>query len=197
MKKILLLCILVFTYYHYYLPNQVITHAPGEIAPDQPEQNRMYVGKQWKVGEYTIKALAEYHIKARVLSRKNYTSGKEAELSPVDFALGWGPMSDQKVLDQINISQSNRWYFWNTQTLPIPVNSIEVNSANVHIIPRNDDVKQEIDDVKIGSLVEMKGYLVEVITANGWRWVSSLTRRDTGNGACEVFAVDQLNVLDN
>ncbi len=29
----------------------------------------------------------------------------------------------------------------------------------------------------------------------GWRWKSSLTRKDTGNGACELVWVKQMKVL--
>ena len=59
---------------------------------------------------YVIEPLASYDVRARVLSVERYRMGREADLSPVDFALGWGPMSDAAVLDRLSISQSNRWY---------------------------------------------------------------------------------------
>jgi hypothetical protein len=43
--------------------------------------------------------------------------------------------------------------------------------------------------------VRLSGYLVEVLGDDGWRWVSSLTREDTGTGACEVIWVEQIELL--
>lgn len=45
-----------------------------------------------------------------MIAKENYHLGEERELSPVELALGWGVMSDQQVLDQIQFSQSGRWY---------------------------------------------------------------------------------------
>ena len=49
--------------------------------------------------------LADYSLTAKILSRKNYRSGREGELSPVDFALGWGNMSDEQIVSQFDVSQ--------------------------------------------------------------------------------------------
>jgi hypothetical protein len=148
------------------------------------------------LGEFNFKALAEYQIKARVLSRNNFSIGKESEISPFDLALGWGPMSDQSVIDKLAISQSNRWYRWKADVLPIPAKEISLNSANVHIIPKEEKVEEKFNNVYKGSLIEMKGYLVEVTTLDGWRWKSSLKRDDTAGGSCELFWVEELTVFD-
>ena len=42
----------------------------------------------------TIHPTARYRIEAMVLSRMHYESGREGQLSKVDLALGWGPMSN-------------------------------------------------------------------------------------------------------
>ncbi len=198
MKKTLLLTLIpiIFLIYFFY-PEKVITYPPGEMAPDTPVQTNLSEQKVWTAGEFTIEALAEYKIKARVLSRNNFSFGKESELSPFDLALGWGPMSDQSVIDRIDITQRNRWYHWQADILPIPKREISLNSANVHIVPKNDIVENEFDEVYKGSLIEMKGYLVKIIASGGWHWKSSLSRDDTGGGACELFWVEELNVLDN
>lgn len=105
-------------------------------------------------------------------------------------------MSDQSIIDKLEISQSNRWYHWRADILPIPSREIILNSANVHIIPKEETLKKKFDEVFRGSLIEMKGYLVEVTTADGWRWKSSLKRDDTGGGSCELFWVEEITILD-
>jgi hypothetical protein len=198
MKKILIpaaLVIIVLVYFFY--PETVITFPPGVTAPDQPKQAGISETKTWTFDDFNIRALAEYQITARVLSRNDFSVGKESEISPFDLALGWGPMSDQSVIDKLDISQSNRWYHWQAEVLPIPLKEISLNSANVHIIPKDEAIEEKFDKVYQGSLIEMKGYLVEVTTADGWRWRSSLKRDDTGGGSCELFLVDDLIVFDN
>jgi hypothetical protein len=198
MKKYLITGFIIIVILGYFFwPEKVIKYPAGVTAPDQPVQTNMIEAKEWQKDDYKIKALAEYKIKARVLSRNNFSLGRESDLSPVDFALGWGPMSDQLVIDRIRVTQSNRWYHWETDSFPIPLKQISLNSANVHIIPANDSVNEELDKVYKGSLIEMKGYLVEVNTSDGWHWKSSLRRDDTGGGSCELFWVDELTVLDN
>jgi len=197
MKKILItagLLIIVLVYFFY--PEKVVTYPSGITAPDQPKQTKIIGNKEWTLDEFKFKALAEYHIKARVLSRNNFSVGKESELSPLDLALGWGPMSDQNVIDKIDISQSNRWYRWKADVLPIPAREISLNSANVHIIPKDEAIEEKFDKVYKGSLIEMNGYLVEITTADGWRWKSSLKRDDTAGGSCELFWVEELEILD-
>jgi hypothetical protein len=73
-------------------------------------------------------------------------------------------MSDQSVIDKIDISQRNRWYQWHADVLPIPKKEISLNSANVHIIPKDETIEDKFDKVYKGSLIEMKGYLVKVTT---------------------------------
>ena len=197
MKKLLIasaLLIIVLVYFFY--PETVISYPTGVMAAEPPQQTNLTSGQKWTSEEYTLEALAEYKIKARVLSRNNFSFGKESDLSPFDLALGWGPMSDQSIIDKIDVSQSNRWYHWQADVFPIPKKDISLNSANVHIIPKDEAIKDKFDKVYRGSLIEMKGYLVKVTTSEGWRWISSLRRDDTGGGSCELFWVEEINVLD-
>jgi hypothetical protein len=195
-KGLIAVAILIVVLIYFFYPETIITYPAGITAPDQPKQTSISEIKKWESDEFYFTALAEYQIKARVLSRNNFSIGKESEISPFDLALGWGPMSDQSVIDKIDISQSNRWYRWKADLLPIPAREISLNSANVHIIPKDETIKDKFDDVYSGSLIEMKGYLVEITTADGWRWKSSLKRDDTAGGSCELFWVEDLIVFD-
>lgn len=197
MKKIIVLSLILIPVLAYFFwPEKVIKYPAGITAIENPKQTNLATNKTWDKDEFHFKALAEYKIKARILSRNNFSVGQESKISPVDFALGWGPMSDQSIIDKIDISQSNRWYRWETEEYPIPSSQIALNSANVHIIPKDENVKEKLDEVYKGSLVEMKGYLVEITKDDGWHWTSSLRRDDTAGGACELFWVEELIILD-
>ena len=144
---------------------------------------------------YTIRPQKPYEMQARVLGRKEYSTGREAELSPVDLALGWGPMMDPGTLEEIDISQRGRFYFWKVDRFPIPRREIEHNSANVHIVPANAEVARALADVDVGDVVDLRGQLVNVTADDGWRWRSSLTFTDTGKGACELLWLESLTTI--
>ena len=103
-------------------------------------------------------------------------------------------MSDETVLDKIKIRQSNRFYFWSVKQFPIPQKKIETQSANMHLIPADNAILKQIKTARAGDIVDFTGYLVKVTGADGWKWKSSLTRNDMGNGACEVVYVEDFEV---
>ena len=144
---------------------------------------------------YVIEPLASYDIRARVLSIERYRMGREADLSPVDFALGWGPMSDPAVLDRLSVSQGNRWYHFRWEgSPPIDPTVMARSSANTHLVPADDLVKNRLLRVSKGEVVRLSGYLINVRHTDGWTWRSSLTRDDTGGGSCELMWVTDVQI---
>ena len=144
---------------------------------------------------YRIDAVEPFSIDARVLSRRDYRSGREAELSPTDLALGWGPMSEPRIIDHFDIRQSNRWYLWQAQTLPISRADIERHSANMHLIPASETAADQLARVRQGERIRIHGTLVDVTAPDGWRWRTSRSRSDTGQGACELILLDRIDWL--
>lgn len=170
--------------------------SPGVLAPLEPLQAEPQPPSPWRFREHRITPLARFELRARVLGTERYRFDRAAELSPVDFALGWGPMSDSRNLTAITIRQQDRWYFWSAGHLPIPAGEIISHSANMHMIPADDAVKRRLLSVKTGQVVELRGQLIRADGEDGWHWVSSLTRTDTGDGSCEVIWVESATVTD-
>ena len=140
-----------------------------------------------------VMALENYEGSFRVLGREDYNLGREAEFSPMDIAVGWGEMANPQVYKQIDISQSNRWYHWRIDhEPPISFREIETHSANMHLVPADAYVASQMKKIKKDDLVYLKGALIEIQAPDGWRWKSSLSREDTGNGACELIRVDSI-----
>ncbi len=167
----------------------------GVLVPDPPTQVNVSRQSAFEHGDYRIQPLATFEITARVLGKERYWFDRGAEIAPYDLALGWGRMSDSAVLDQISISQSWRWYRWRVRTPPIPMGEIATSSANMHMVPSDDLVRRSLNRVRKGDVVRIVGKLVEVAGPEGFRWKSSLTRGDTGDGACELVWVEDLEIL--
>jgi hypothetical protein len=101
-------------------------------------------------------------------------------------------MSDEGVIDQLDISQSGRCFYWRAQQLPLAVKEIGLHCANMHIIPANGLVRSRLRWVREGHVVRLKGYLVMAADGKGGHWVSSTRRDDSGDGSCEVVLVEDL-----
>jgi hypothetical protein len=134
---------------------------------------------------------ADYEVTARILSRERYRFDRSAALSPLDFALGWGRMSDSEVLKRLSITQGSRRFSWAAAELPLPLDELISHAANVHLIPANDGVRDDLFRMRKGQVVTLVGRLVRVTSPDGFLWTSSLTRTDSGEGACEVIWVEK------
>jgi hypothetical protein len=169
-----------------------IVHEPGILVSAAPRQQNLESGERFDRDGFQLTRRASFDVEARVLSREDYRFDQESDLSPMDLALGWGVMSDQSVLDRIEISQGSRWYFTRYE-FPAPVSDHEIitNSSNMHLIPANDWVLGKLKKIRRGDIVQLKGSLVDIDSESGFYWRTSLRRDDTGNGSCEVFFVEE------
>ena len=192
MKKLLALALLAIGGFFYFHESPAAWR--GMPAAKEPVQLATMLPAAFVHGDYTITPLARYTITAVVLSRERYRNDRPADLSPLDLALGWGPMSVSAVINELTISQSGRWYSYRwPHEPPLDPGLIATHSANTHCLPANDEVRDLLLAVKRHEIVSLEGYLVEVHGADGYRWRSSLTRDDTGANSCEVLWVTRVN----
>src|SRR5262249_18408405 len=79
------------------------SYPPGRLAPAEPIQSTT-VSRTWEKNGYSLTSLARYRIDALVMSTERYWFDGGADLSPVDFAVAWGPMSDPAILGKLRVS---------------------------------------------------------------------------------------------
>jgi hypothetical protein len=173
------------------LSGRPIDRPDGVLVDREPLQTPTRAAP-FEHGEYQITPRANYDIEARVLSTEPYKMDGGAKLSPIDFAVGWGPMSDSAVLDHFRITQSARFFTIYPDETAIDLRTALLGSANMHLIPSTAHVREQLEDVRPGNIVRMRGYLVSIEGPDGYVWNSSLTREDTGAGACELFYVEDI-----
>ena len=195
MKKLYLVLVLCLIGVWWHWQERPVVHGPGVLAPSEPwQKNTRGKAAQFQKEDYDIEVLASFSLEARVILKEDYRFDAGAALSPVDLALGWGRMSDSEVLAYFDFSQRNRFYYWQVNEFPIPRREIESSSANMHMIPATPTVERRLKEIRPGNIVKLEGYLVEARRDDGWRWRSSLTRNDTGDGACELVWVESLKI---
>jgi hypothetical protein len=168
-----------------------IERTPGMLAPEEPWQE-LVERPTFEFGDYQLTPLADFDVEARVLSVEQYRTDRGARLSPIDFALGWGPMSDSAVLDHFRVTQGGRFFTIYPDERAIDLKTALLSAANMHLIPASGAVDDGLKSVRPGHIVRLRGQLVRALGPNNFTWTSSLTRKDTGNGACELFYVESV-----
>lgn len=168
---------------------------PGEIAAADPLQSDLDAAQTLTRGDFQVIARAKFSAEVRVLGRERYRLGALADVAPLDIAVGWGPMSDSAVLAEIDIAQGGRFYFWHYDEEPlIGRRAIETHSANWHLVPANDSVWRKLDGLRVGDVVKLDGMLVNLQSPDVGTMTTSLTRDDTGAGACEIVYVQYASI---
>lgn len=169
------------------------SHPPGILVAEAPLQGPPPSSATWEQDGYTFTPLASFDIRARVLARNRFYWGSSARLAPIDLVLGWGAMSDQSVLDRLEIRQMNRMFWARARTPDVWRDDLMHQAANMHMIPANDEVRRHLKRVRAGDVIRLRGTLVSVRRPDGWRWTSSTSRTDQGDGACELIYVSEIH----
>jgi hypothetical protein len=172
--------------------------APALIATAVPlQENLPPMEPMLRKDGFRMTPLARFNLTARVLSHKTYCCGGADKLAPVDIAFGWGRMTRDPVLASLEITQGGRFYHYRWQgNPPIPPHEIVASSANMHLIPSSPAIERTLREVRPGQTVTLAGFLVRAENDRGFVWMSSLSREDTGNGACELIWVTGVDVRE-
>jgi hypothetical protein len=139
--------------------------------------------------------VARYSISGRVVSVKHYYMDWPNRLAPVDLAIAWGKLASHDYDRQIAYDHGNRFYHYRYKSdFPLGVNYIVTHSANNHLIPATPTIEKLLKSIRADEQIQINGYLVNVTGPQGFAWNSSLTREDSGGGACELIYVKEVRI---
>jgi hypothetical protein len=177
---------------YYVWSTHEVRHGPGRVAPGRPAQAAVRGRPAIEHGAARLHPRAVFRIEARVLGKERYWIDSMADVSPIDLALGWGPMSDEHLLDQLDIDQAHRRVYTNAGgPLPISGQLMSLTHTNMHVIPADRAVRRALRRLRRGDVVRLEGLLVDV-ERGAAKWKTSLVRHDYGDGACEIMYVTQV-----
>ena len=195
--SVLLLCIAsAFGAWHWWTTEREVARLPGILVSDEPLQRDVETARRFEHKGFTFSTRARYDITARVLRKEIYRLDGGAGLAPVDLGVGWGPMSDSAILDEIEFSQVGRFFYWSPRHANVPLSgqTLATHAAQMHMVPATDAIESRLKKLRPGQLVTVGGWLVDIRGPGGFSWNTSLRRDDTGNGACEIVYVEELEV---
>jgi len=183
---------------------------PSELHPElrnEPLQQPVQVASfQTTVRgvTYTVKPVADYEIWGLVVSNHDTSSwwnwihkASNDNLNVVDLCVvfaenvksgGYAGLdySSGQFVCYVQTSSSEKWQRFSMRAL-----------ANNHLLADRPSIVAKLRDVRIGDQVRIRGWLSEYAHNHGFAFTrgTSLTRDDTGNGACETIYVQEVEVL--
>lgn len=173
----------------------------------EPSQNSTTGGTTINVKDTDIKIefIAEYSITGRVVSTMSFIGQDiRSKFSPKDIGLAWDVLSDKETDKKV------KWSTLKSRFLSYVVydngwvnemggfNRVTASASNNHLIPANNEIKKLIKLIGKNDYIRIEGYLVNVSYEENGRdrtIPTSLSRTDSGNGACEQIYVTSVNWL--
>ena len=143
---------------------------------------------------FRITPRAAYDVAARVAATERYRWGEAGALLPWDFVLTWGAAAQEPAWSRVSYVQTGRFYNWSTRDESLDPGYVGSHTANTHLIPASGRIDFALAHVRRGDAVRLEGDLVDVDGPDGFVWKTSLTRTDTGPGACETLYVRSVTI---
>jgi hypothetical protein len=163
------------------------------------DKETMLTPMQYGRNKYFFTVKAAYKINGILVGKRHYPRGFMSSISPYDYSLVWANMPS--MLPYIKFSNTYRFCLYSYKdTGQVDKKYVETHMSNSHMIPSTKNIRRALKTVRKGNLVEIEGYLVNVMENKSGKgtsnWKTSTKRTDTGNGACEIIYVKRLRIGD-
>ncbi len=113
-----------------------------------------------------------------------------------DLCVVWGDNIESEVHKDMEFS-SNSWtcnYRW--PNAEVKSRFCSTCLSNNHMLSENKSINNKLMDTEIGDQIYLKGYLAKYSHSNNaFTRGTSITRTDTGNGACETIYIEDYEIL--
>ena len=181
----------------------LIAHTIKEAEPVQEASNGRALTTIIKGYTYTLTPRATYDISGLVVSQHRgdalFNLGHKADPGNIkDVCVVWGEAVTNGSYRKVNFTSGEFTcsYSWSGVLTP-PFNPEK--ASNNHLIPASRTIARQIGAIHVGDQIRMTGLLVDYKVTRDGRDIftrqTSLTRSDTGNGACEILYVTDLSVV--
>ena len=186
------------------LPTLSSEEKPVQINLDARGEDGEYKGRP-----LNLRYRAKYDITAIVTSVYDYYGYDDyAALVPRDVCLAWGDLGKNYLEGKVEFEQNERKcsvkvpeeldYLLNTRQSIYGKESTIATMSNNHIISSTVEIRDKVLSLKPREKIRMTGFLVDIIYGTAhptFHMMTSLSRDDSGDGACEIFYVTSIETL--
>lgn len=132
-------------------------HYPeGALVTSSPQQTKLDTPKYFKKDGVSYTSSDQYRLRARLLKKDGFILDLFRISDPVVY-LGWGPMSDEVILEMVEIESDLIRY---KQQPPVPVDMLMSCFLRSTIMPASGAVEHALKNLRVGEVVELGGYLL-------------------------------------
>ena len=193
LKHISLILVVLVSYFMW--DQRPVKHGPGVIAPDSPSVVQVVRHNGIKMQHYTLNPNYKIEATSRVLSQRTYWFDHKNQLAPFDFVLGWGEMSDERILSQVQTPINERDFKVEVIRPPLTLNEIRQQILFMHAVPANEEIKDKLSSVREGHLVSLSGYIVDINDRADLFWESSFSKHNKRLDHNQIVYVEQVELL--
>ncbi|MCX7543836.1 hypothetical protein [Marinicella gelatinilytica] len=179
----------------------------AEALAFEPKQSPLnHVSQTVKYNDltYTVQPRFNYELYGVVVSKRVHQADykgslhglSEDYLNVADLCVVWGENTNPKILKHFTFSngQFTCQYQTRSETAWQAFNPNQL--SNNHVLSVNKSVRKTLAEANIGDQIVLRGYLADYTNPKGYLRKTSITRTDTGNGACETIWVEQASIID-
>ncbi|MDY6965707.1 MAG: hypothetical protein SVM80_07035 [Halobacteriota archaeon] len=139
-----------------------------------------------------------------VVAKDKYWRSAADKLGPMDLTIVWGELTYPEYYKKFKFGHGSRYgviTYYPDGVNHLSGQYINEHLSNNHLIFTDKATYKTAKDVRVGDIVMIEGYLVDVYgkRSDGRRltWSTSTTRSDVNDGACEIIYVENIMVLDS
>lgn len=172
-----------------------------EKSPIQNDVSKPDFSFDYRGTPYKVMPKTDYELWGLVVSHNNINSVADSyhnkeSVDLKDICVVWGGNVKTGIYTEGKYSSGSWSCEWKFDSYESWRQFSEKEISNNHLISDDPIVQNQIRAVRIGDQVHLTGYLVDYVNGKtDWRRETSLTRKDTGNHACEVIFVNKLEIL--
>lgn len=194
------ICLLVSFWNRNNLPGNVEYVAAVDTEPTQTPTGQSPFTVTFNDIEYRVEPEYDYDITGMVVSYRHHDHDysrmhrlAKDHLNMLDVCVVWGnntkaPLQQLKFWNGLftcNVSTRDRaaWEAFDMQQL-----------SNNHLLSDDEFIRRQVKAINIGDQIRVRGYLASYTGPAGKRG-TSITRTDTGDGACETLYIERFDIV--
>ena len=154
--------------------------------------------------DYRIAPVADYDITGLVVSRHDADAwwdwihaASNDHLNVVDLCMIWGANAADGAYEKMKFSSGQFVCYVSSKDSDAWQPQYLRALSNNHLLTENPVIARQLRQVRVGDQIRLRGQLVSYSHDAGFAFTrgTSITREDTGNGACETVFVRDLELL--
>lgn len=172
--------------------------------PSQKKSNKKPFKIESNQEHYRITPKYEYSLEGVVVSTHNADAFLDMAhheewrdfINIRDLCVIWGDNVKSGVYEDMQFENGNWtcWYSWPNSNVRQRFQNNQL--SNNHLLAGEESIKKAIMEAQPGDHIHIEGMLVNYANpANGFKRGTSITRTDTGQGACETIYVEKFDII--